>query len=578
MLTHILIQDLAIVSRLELDYASGLTALTGETGAGKSILIDALGLALGDKADATAIRAGRERAEVVASFDLSHCPAARAWLAEQELEDEGDCIVRRLIVREGRSRTFVNGRPASANQLRDLGDLLVDIHGQHAHQSLLRPNDQRALLDAYGRHLDLAATVVAAFREFRGLDRQLGEMAAASTDRNERLDLLRFQVDELAALNLTAAEIPILDQEQRRLSNLGRLQEATARVLQTLADGEPAVEDQLRAAGSDIAELEGIDPGLGETRELLEGAAIHAHEAATSLRHYLDGLDLDPAALETVESRLAQIHDLARKYRVFPVQLPDLLESRNAELQSLEHADLTLDALRTGRDTAWDAFNAQAGRLGEARRSAASRLADTVTRAMQELGMTGGRFCVRLEPQGPEQAGPGGLERAEFLVSANPGQPLQPLARVASGGELSRISLAIQVATAECGSVPTLVFDEVDVGIGGGVAEIVGRLLRRLGKSRQVLCVTHLPQVAAQAHRQLRVRKETVGGETHTRIEHLEGDSRVEEIARMLGGTEITRRTRDHASEMIDRASSAGEEEQGRERKAKGATGAISAD
>ena len=267
MLTHILIQDLAIVSRLEYDYASGLTALTGETGAGKSILIDALGLALGDKADATAIRAGQDRAEVVASFDLAHCPAARAWLAEQALEDDGDCIVRRLIVREGRSRTFVNGRPASASQLKDLGDLLVDIHGQHAHQSLLRPNDQRALLDAYGGHLKLAAAVAAAYRELRGLDRRLAEIAAASADRNERMDLLRFQVDELEALSLTATEIPILDQEQRRLSNLGRLQEATARVLQTLADGEPAVEDQLRAAGSDIAELEGIDPALGETRE-----------------------------------------------------------------------------------------------------------------------------------------------------------------------------------------------------------------------------------------------------------------------------------------------------------------------
>ena len=269
---------------------------------------------------------------------------------------------------------------------------------------------------------------------------------------------------------------------------------------------------------------------------------------------------------------------MARKYRTFPAQLPDLLESRKAELQSLEHADLTLDALRTGRDAAWDAFNAQAGRLGEARHSAAARLADTVTRAMQELGMAGGRFSVRLEAQGPDQAGPGGLERAEFLVSANPGQPLQPLARVASGGELSRISLAIQVATAQCGSVPTLVFDEVDVGIGGGVAEIVGRLLRRLGESRQVLCVTHLPQVAAQAHRQLRVRKETVGGETHTRIERLEGDSRVEEIARMLGGTEITRRTRDHASEMIERASNGAGAAKDRRRMPSGATGATPAD
>ena len=554
MLTHILIQDLAIVSRLELDCGDGLTALTGETGAGKSILIDALGLALGDKADATAIRAGRERAEIVASFDLAHCPAARAWLAGQDLEDEGDCIVRRLIVREGRSRAFVNGRPASGSQLKDLGDLLVDIHGQHAHQSLLRPNDQRALLDAYGGQTEAAAAVAAAFRDFRGLDRRLAELASASAERTERLDLLRFQIAELEALALTAAEIPALDREQRRLSNLGRLQETAARVLQTLADGEPAVEDQLRVAGSLVAELVSIDPALAETRDLLEGAAIHTREASATLRHYLDGLDLDPVALESVEGRLAQIHDLARKYRVFPVQLPDLLESRRTELRSLEDADLTLDALRAARDSAWNDFAARASQLGEARRSAAARLAETVTQAMQQLGMAGGRFAIRLEPLGPELAGAGGLERAEFLVTANPGQPMQPLTRVASGGELSRISLAIQVATAECGSVPTLVFDEVDVGIGGGVAEIVGRLLRRLGESRQVLCVTHLPQVAAQAHRQLRVRKETIEGETHTRIGPLEGETRVEEIARMLGGTEITRRTREHASEMLGRA------------------------
>jgi len=558
MLTHILIQDLAIVSRLELDLTRGLTALTGETGAGKSILIDALGLALGEKAEVSVIRAGRERAEVVASFDLSHCPAARAWLTEQALDDEGDCIVRRLIVREGRSRAFVNGRPASGTQLKDLGDLLVDIHGQHAHQSLLRANDQRALLDAYGGHGDLAAAVAAAFRDYRTLDRRLTELETAGAERAERLDLLRFQVDELTALRLTVEEIATLDQEQRRLSNLGRLQETTARVLSLLAESEPAVEDQLRTAAAEVADLEAIDPALAEGRELLESAAIHAHEAAVSLRHYLDGLDLDPAALEAVEARLAQIHDLARKYRVFPAQLPELLESRRGELESLLHADITLDALRANRDAAFKTFSTEAARLTESRTDAAARLGETVTQAMQQLGMGGGRFAVQLEPLPVQSAGAGGCERVAFLVSANPGQPLQPLARVASGGELSRISLGIQVATAECGSVPTLVFDEVDVGIGGGVAEIVGRLLRRLGDARQVLCVTHLPQVAAQAHHQLRVRKERLDGETHTRIETLDGESRLEGIARMLGGTEITRRTREHAHEMLHRAAGAG--------------------
>jgi DNA repair protein RecN (Recombination protein N) len=551
MLTHILVKDLAIVSSLELECTSGMTALTGETGAGKSIMIDALGLALGDKADAAMIRTGCERAEIVAGFDLTAVPGARAWLAEQDLDEDGDCLVRRLIVRDGRSRAYVNGRPATGAQLRDLGDLLVDIHGQHAHQSLLRANAQRDLLDAYGGHADLSQAVASAFREYRTLDQQLGALESARQERDERLDLLRFQVEELAALGLSAAEIENLDREQRRLSHLGRLQETAARVLDLLAEAEPAISDQLRSAGSDLADLATIDSALVEPRDLLETAAIHAGEAAASLRHYLDGLEVDPAALEAVETRIAQIHDLARKFRVLPAALPDALAARRAELETLEQADLRLGDLRASRDTALQAFLDQARALGDARAEAAERLNRTVTEAMQQLGMAGGRFAVEVEALPPDRAGTGGLERIAFLVSANPGQPLQPLAKVASGGELSRISLGIQVATAECGSVPTLVFDEVDVGIGGGIAEIVGRLLRRLGDSRQVLCVTHLPQVAAQAHQQLRVRKETLDGQTYTRIETLDPDARVDEIARMLGGTKITARTRDHACEML---------------------------
>lgn len=553
MLRHILVQDLAIVSRMELDLGPGLTALTGETGAGKSILIDALGLALGEKADVSVIRAGRDRAEVVATFDLERSPDALVWLAGQALDDGGDCVVRRLILREGRSRAFVNGRPTSGAQLKELGDLLVDIHGQHAHQSLLRANDQRTLLDAYGGHQDLASTVVATYRSFRARDRRLLDLEGAANARAQRADLLRFQVEELSALDLSAEELESLDQEQRRLANLGRLQSGAARVLGLLAESEPALEDLLRSAASEIGDLVAVDPRLGESHELIEGAAIHARESASALRHYLDGLDLDPARLDAVETRLAQIHDLARKYRVLPQALPALLDERRAELAGLESADQDLDALRGERDAAWAAYLAQTARLTQMRQDAAARLGETVTQAMQQLGMAGGHFAVEVEPLGSDAAGPGGLERIAFLVSANPGQPLQPLPRVASGGELSRISLGIQVSTAECGRVPTLVFDEVDVGIGGGVAEIVGRLLRRLGEARQVLCVTHLPQVAAQAHRQLRVCKESREGETHTRIECLGPSERVEEIARMLGGTVITPRTRDHAQEMLAR-------------------------
>ena len=551
MLTHIVVRDLAIVSTLELDCSSGMTALTGETGAGKSIMIDALGLALGDKADVSMIRAGCERAEIVAGFDLGAAAGARTWLAEQALDEEGECIVRRLLVRDGRSRAFINGRPATGAQLRDLGDLLVDIHGQHAHQSLLRPNAQRDLLDAYAGQAALAESVSAAYRDYRALDQQLVALKAARQERGERVDLLRFQIDELASLGLSAAEIEGLDQEQRRLSHLGRLQETAARLLQVLSESEPSIADQLRAASSEIEELAAIDTALTETRDLLDTATIHAAEAASSLRHYLDGLEIDPAARDAVEARITQIHDLARKYRVRPTELPDALAACQTELEALEQADLRLGHLRDARNAAFRDFLAKARLLSGERAAAAERLSLTVSEAMQQLGMAGGRFAIEIEPLPADRVGAGGLERVAFLVSANLGQPLQPLAKVASGGELSRISLGIQVATAECGSVPTLVFDEVDVGIGGGVAEIVGRLLRRLGASRQVLCVTHLPQVAAQAHQQIRVRKETRDGQTYTRIEPLDPDSRVNEIARMLGGTKITARTREHACEML---------------------------
>ncbi|MBK1701680.1 DNA repair protein RecN [Thiococcus pfennigii] len=554
MLSHLLIKDLAIVSTLEVELAGGMTALTGETGAGKSILIDALGLALGDRADPTMIRAGGERAEVVATFDLAACPAARAWLAEQALDDEDSCIVRRLLVREGRSRAFINGRAATAAQLGELGERLVDIHGQHAHQSLLRPAAQRTLLDDYGGHRDLAEQVAAAQRRWRGLAEQLHALQTAGAERAERLERLREQVEELAALALGDGELDELDREQRRLGSLGRLQETSAALLLRLSEGEPALGDELRHAAVALAELCAIDARLEETRELLESAAIQVAEAAANLRQYLDGLDVDPATVEAIEARLGQIHDLARKYRVFPQQLPETLDGWRGDLAALEDSEVRLEAIAEECSKARATFLALAERLSEARAAAAERLAATVSEAMQALGMAGGRFAVEVTRLAAEAGGAFGLDRVEFLVSANPGQPLQPLAKVASGGELSRISLAIQVAAAECAGVPILVFDEVDVGIGGGVAEVVGRLLRRLGAARQVLCVTHLPQVAAQAHRQLQVRKHSRRGQTFTDIAALDPDARVEEVARMLGGAEITDKTRAHAQEMLESA------------------------
>ncbi|MBK1632027.1 DNA repair protein RecN [Thiohalocapsa halophila] len=551
MLTHIAIRDLVIVSRLELTLTGGMTALTGETGAGKSILIDALGLALGEKADADMIRSGCERAEVSAGFDVAQCPEARDWLAEQALDDGEECVIRRVLVRQGRARAFINGRSASGAQLRALGDLLVDIHGQHAHQSLLRPAAQRALLDAYGGQSEQAAAVAELYRRWRELDTRLAELTAARTQRAERMDLLRFQVEELAELGLADGELEALDAEQHRLANLGRLQGTAAALVELLYEGEGALRDQLGRAGAELAGLSDIDARLSEPRELIDSATVQVEEAASALRQYLDHLDMDPGRLAEVEERLGRIHDLARKYRIQPAQLADTLAERQAELDALEQDDKTLGTLQADRDAALSTLLEAARRLSEARRSAAQRLGAAVTGFMQELGMGGGQFAVAVETAGDDQVGAQGLDAVAFQVSANPGQPLQPLAKVASGGELSRISLAIQVATAELGRIPTLVFDEVDVGIGGGVAEIVGRLLRRLGEARQALCVTHLPQVAAQAHQQLKVQKQAVDGQTYTDIAPLADDARVDEIARMLGGTEITATTRAHAAEML---------------------------
>jgi len=559
MLTHIVIKDLVIVSGLELDLAAGMTTLTGETGAGKSILIDALGLALGEKADAGMIRSGCDRAEVSAGFDLNRCPQARDWLVKQAMDDGDECLIRRVLVRNGRARAFINGQSASGAQLRALGDLLVDIHGQHAHQSLLRPAAQRALLDAYGGHQTAVGDVAEHYRRFRDIDSRWRELTAARDERAERIDLLRYQVNELDELALGDAELDELDVEQRRLANLGNLQGTAAALVELLYEGvgedsggnAVALRDHLGHAASELAGLADIDQRLQETRELIDGAMVQVEEAAANLRQYLDDLDMDPVRLNAIEDRLAQIHDMARKYRVPPEQLAQALEHRREELDELERADHSLGDLAGERDAAREALLACATALSSARRAAAERLGETVSTAMQELGMGGGRFAVDVVTAEPDGVGAGGLDSIAFQVSANPGQPLQPLAKVASGGELSRISLAIQVATAEVGSIPTLVFDEVDVGIGGGVAEIVGRLLRRLGDARQVLCVTHLPQVAAQAHQQLKVQKQAVDGQTFTQIQPLAKEQRIEEIARMLGGTEITATTRAHAAEML---------------------------
>jgi DNA repair protein RecN (Recombination protein N) len=556
MLNRIIIRDLVIVRNLDLSLADGMTALTGETGAGKSILIDALGLALGDKADNTMIRAGAERAEISVGFDLEPHATAAEWLERHDLSSDGECLLRRVLVRDGRSRAYINGIPATLALLRELGEKLLDIHGQHAHQSLLRPAAQRQLLDAFAGLGGDTRALAERFERWRDAEGEYEALRQAAADRVNRLDYLRFQITELEDVACSPGDLQSLEAEHARLAHAERLLSDSSAVLAMLEDDEQSIEGSLGRASHTLAGLSALDPALAEPQELLESARIQAGEAASALRHYQDRVELDPARLQQVDERLGRLHDAARKHRVAPAGLSELLAALRTEAEALEDTDSSLLRLERVMHGAEAAYREAAARLSEARRAAANRLSTSVTGSMQRLGMKGGRFRVACDAE-PDRAAAYGTDRVRFMVAANPGQPEGILSEVASGGELSRISLAIQVATAGCGSVPTLIFDEVDVGIGGAVAEIVGQLLRALGEERQVLCVTHLPQVASQAHQQHRVRKLTDGKTTETRIDILDEGARIDEIARMLGGVEITEQTRRHADEMIRRAQKA---------------------
>jgi DNA repair protein RecN (Recombination protein N) len=553
MLQQINIKDLAIVSTLEVELQPGMTVLTGETGAGKSILVDALGLVLGDRADTGMIRTDCDRAEITALFDTRALPAVNQWLEQHTLDDDGQCIIRRVVLRNGSSRAFINGSPAPLKALQELGDQLVDIHGQHAHQSLLRRPHQRQLLDEYAGHSGLCRQTGEGYHTWCEAQQRLATLRTSAEERGARIDLLRYQINELTALNLGETELDELLQEHGLLSNAGNIIERCNFALGCLDDEDDAALSRINRAHGQLLDLAGVDPGLKSACELLDSAGIQISEALSSLRHYTDNLELDPARLEQLDRRLGEIHDLARKYRCKAEELPPLLERLQQELDQLDHADSHLATLQLQVETLWNTYLGQANQLSESRRSAARRLAEQVSQGMHSLGMPNGLLVVEVTALDAERASANGLDQIEFLVSANPGQPPKPLAKVASGGELSRISLAIQVATASCTQIPTLIFDEVDVGIGGGTAEIVGRLLRQIGNSQQVLCVTHLPQVASQGHHHLRVEKGSNGQETHTSLGRLEGDSRIDEIARMLGGVEITPHTLNHAREMVER-------------------------
>ncbi|MFN2348160.1 MAG: DNA repair protein RecN [Thioalkalivibrio sp.] len=554
MITSIHIRDFAIIDELSLELGCGMSALTGETGAGKSILVDALGLVLGDRADSAAVRAGAERAEISVGFDLADDADALVWLQEQALEAEGECLLRRVIGSDGKSRAWINGTPTTLQNMKAIGELLVDIHGQHAHQSLTRREVQRRILDEFADHPKLLDDTRSSFQAWREIRERLDRAAGDDEARTARRDLLRFQTGELTTLELGDDEVANLDDEHRRLAHAGRLLEVTESVHQGLYADDQSIDTQLGHLHQLLEEVTRLDPALKETLELVGSAQIQIREAADSLRHYTDRVELDPARLAFVEQRLSDIHDLARKHRVAPEALPELARELLEELARLQSDDEDLDALTHKVQAAETKYREAAATLSRSRRSAAKKLGKQVSEAMQGLGMEGGQFQVGVDSDPQSRPAAHGLDRIEFLVTANPGQPLQPLSKVASGGELSRISLAIQMIAAKALPISSLVFDEVDSGIGGAVAEVVGRQLRALGEHRQVLCVTHLPQVAAQAHHHLHVSKHKGKADTRTRIQVLDADSRIQEVARMLGGVELTDQTVAHAREMVERA------------------------
>ncbi len=551
MLIHIHIKDLAVVSSLELELGSGMTSLTGETGAGKSILIDALGLGLGNRADNSMIRNGCDRAEITIIFEIKSHPTIHHWLQEQALDAGDECILRRILIRDGRSRAFINGTPAPVQLLQRLGEQLIDIHGQHAHQSLLKRSCQRDLLDAYANHRSLISQTEESFQAWHHCQEKLKQLQTASEDRTERLDLLRYQTNELGSLQLHKNELAEIDSEHSRLSNIGKLQEITTLALDQLYDSDGSVQEILAHLSSELTVLLPLDNRLSSSQELLTSALIQIEEATTELRHYSDSLESNPSHLEQLEKRLQEIHDLARKYRAQPNELPKKLDTLNAELNAIEHTDVQLTALQEQLTTLHQHYLETANRLTRSRQKAAQKLAKSIVKILHSLGMPKSIFNITTTTLPEAQATRSGLDQIEFLISTNPGQTPQPLSKVASGGELSRVSLAIQVATIQCGQIPTLIFDEVDAGIGGGIAEIVGKLLHQLGATRQVLCVTHLPQVAAQGHNHLQISKQSNKKNTHTTVKTLQKEARIQEIARMLGGMEITAHTLAHAKEML---------------------------
>jgi DNA repair protein RecN (Recombination protein N) len=556
MLTQIDLKNLATIQELHLELLAGTTVITGETGAGKSILIDAIEIALGARATGDMVRPGQEKAEISISFDVSKIPEAKDWLQVHEHDDEtGECIIRRTVQKDGRSKSFINGSPTTLQLLREFSDLLINIHGQHEHQALFKQDTQREMLDNYSGHRNLVTGVSTLAKEWHQLAQKLNDLRKHHGERNSRSEFLKFQWQELDALQLSADEFQTLETEHKQLANHGQLLVNINLALSNLAEDDNQNALTLLNQSLDALEtIESFNPKIQGWIENLRSAIIQVSDTENELRHYQENVELDPERLQWVEQRISTLFDVARKHKVLPQELFALQQKIAAELAELDTSDERLAELEKNLGAIEINYQTAATKLSNSRNKFAKKLTQEITQIIHELSLPHGKFYIHFATDDLPAFSPHGLEKIVFQITTNAGQPLQPLAKVASGGELSRISLAIHMATAEQHTIPSLIFDEVDVGISGGTAEIVGKLLRRLGKTHQLLCITHLPQVAAQGHQHFLVEKTHEKNATFTHIRSLTSKEKIQELARLLGGVEITKKTIEHAREMLEKA------------------------
>jgi DNA repair protein RecN (Recombination protein N) len=557
LLLSITINNYTLVDTLEIEFSGGTTAITGETGAGKSLILDALSMALGDRADSSTIRQGKDRAQITASFDLSAIPEAKQWLDNQDFNADDECILRRIYTTEGRSRGYINGQPCTMQQLQQLGDLLVDLHSQHEHQSLLRRNTHRKLLDEFNTSTELAERVADNFHDWQRAAKTLHNLAERSDELNARRELLQFQVEELQEFNLEASYLRQLELEQQSLANAEQIIQDSQKLLAISDQGEAFnLRDGFNQALSILSQLKHKPEALEEAEQLLQSGLIQVDEAVRCIEQHIDRFEANPQRLQHIEDELGLIFQLARKHRVDTHQLGEKLEELTLELEQLTAGDQNLEALQQQVDEFATKYQTAAAELSLIRQQGAVKMSQGINQQLQKLSMQGAELLIQLTPLDDNNFKSFGLEDIELMISTNPGQAHKPLAKVASGGELSRVSLAIQVVAAANSSIPTLVFDEVDVGIGGSTADIVGKLLKQLGDRGQVISVTHQPQVAAHAHQHYVVSKITANSSAESTIVNLNKTQRIDELARMLGGAKVTDQTLSHASELFDLAHS----------------------